>query len=634
MPRWHTLSVEDNLPQRVQDKDTPAYRYAMALSESATKAAGQRVRTFKQNWDFLLGRDQWATPGTTSAVKLDQWAFRGVVNWTFATVKTKAAMITGAQTEIFCEPMDEQSTYMDRLMAKSAIEHELSRLRFDQVKRDAYLWGSVTGVGISMLSTKPDPLTGVMALVLTAAKSTEFFKDPSADSITDPSCRYVVWTPELDMSTVRAMFPSKAKDVKPTVRQISGDPSSITYKTTGNDDNLIYGNAGDFLVDSQSILKSRKAVVHFVWIKDESLTEELRETIIKPAGVGYRCVSCGMMPEDAAANEPCPICGGDLDQEQIPQESRQEMVTSRTYPYGRLIVCSSDVLLYDGENPYEIESVFPFAVYHHERVPGDFYGTNDVALLASLQDAQNRTVGQLIDYIRLAVNGPFEYAVGCKSYTELGNGPGERHPVPDHLFGKSRFVIPDGFNVQAWSALHSSLGEHFQVVSGLGNVGFSQTSSPPISATEAEIANSRLSDRMKGHAQEFGSYCSDLANLCWQMMQQFYEDPRTVSVSMPDSEIKSIEVEVQKLPKMRIKAEVNTQGAIRDKLIGQNLQAFVASGGLDSPYADVVLEGIGIAPGRIKELMARRGLHQEITPAGLPTIPQPQGGPGAQLQPQ
>jgi len=628
-----TLEPEPPLESLEKDSDLPAYRYARALAETARSASSDRIKGFKRNWEFLLGRNQWAKPASSSAAALDQWSFRGVVNWLFATVKTKAAMIVGASSDIVCDPLDDQSSYFDRLLVKSSIEHELERVHFRQVKEDAYLWGSTCGVGIAMWTARPDQLTGTMALNLGAVKASEFYRDPSADSITSKECRFVVWDPELDMSTVRQMWPSKAHKVKPEIRQVTG---GFTYKPDKTDDNLIYGTSGEFVVDQQNVLRSRKAKVTFVWIRDESVVEDLHSVIIKEAQPGIQCVSCDSIheaSEELSTESPCPVCGGDMQPVEIPAQTEQNRIFRRAYPYGRLIVYSGETLLYDGENPYEIETVFPFAVYHHDRIPGDFYGSNDVAMLESLQDAQNRTVGELIDYVRLGVNGPFEYAVGCKSYTDMGNGPAERHPVPDHLFGKARFVTPDGFNVQAWSALHSALDMHFQIVGGLGSIGFSQTSSPPISATEAELANARLSDRMKGHAQGFSDFCSEVASIGYQMMKQFYSAPMTIPVTMPDSEIKSIAVEVQKLPKVNVRVVVAAEQTAKDKLMGQNVAGFAASGGMESPYADIVLESFGLAPARIKELMQRRALQQELGVPTSPMMPEPTGGgvPNAQL---
>lgn len=610
------------------DQELAGYRYAKALCEIARGAFGERVRSFKKNWDFMLGKDNWKTPLSLAARQLDEWSFRGVVQWTFATIKTKASMLCSIPTEIFCEPLDDGSSYYDRLLAKSAIEHELARLRFNQVKEDAYLWGSVSGVGISMVTYKPDPLTGTMALSLVPIRSDQFFRDPSADSITSPNCRFVVWEPVLDMSTIREMWPGKADKVKPTGNYVSG---GWNYRT---ETSLLYGAAGEFSIGSDSTLNSRKAVVSFVWVRDESIIEDLQQVILKDAGPGYQCVSCDAMYEQGAANpnQPCPTCGGDMEDVTIPAKTQENKIIRRQYPYGRLLVYSGKTLLFDGENPCELETVFPFAVYHHDRIPGDFYGTNDVDLLRSLQEAENTVLSMGVDGVVMSMFGPFEYPVGCKSYTDLGNGPKERHPVPDHLSGKARFVPSSGADMNLWHGVLQKIEQQFTIVSGLSGPSLGQTSSPPISATEAEITNARLSDRMKGHAQAFSAYCSDVASIVWALMQQFYEAPMTVPVRMPDSELKSIAVEVQSLPKMRIRVEINTQEAIKDKLLGQNLAGFVAQGGMDSPHADIVLEAFGVPATRIKELLARRGLQQEIAPgvpAGPPVAPpqpQMQGG--------
>ena len=122
--------VESKTEIPVLDKDLPAYRYARALCETARASAAQKTKTFKQSWDFFLGRDQWSTPGSTAAQQLDSWAFKGVVNWCFATIKTKAAMITSAPADIFCDPLDDESTYYDRLLVMCVIEDDLARLYF------------------------------------------------------------------------------------------------------------------------------------------------------------------------------------------------------------------------------------------------------------------------------------------------------------------------------------------------------------------------------------------------------------------------------------------------------------------------------------------------------------------------
>lgn len=620
-------SASSELPQK--DVDRPGYRYAKALCESARANAAPYVGKFKGYWDFLLGKGHWPRSKTQAARLLDGWSFRGVVNDLFAVVDTKAASITGASSKTFAEPLDENSTYMDRLFAQSALDHELERLRFKQVRKDCYLWGSACGIGLAMVTAKPDSVTGEMALQLKAINPSEFFWDPSADNLTD--CRFVVWEPLLDMSVVRQMFPSKAQQVRP-LNQTAATTFDVTYNTTTNDQNLFFGTGGEFLIDQTNTLKARRARVSFVWIKDpDSLIEELRETVLRQPTDGYECVSCGTVYEATdVAGDSCPTCAGDLQQVKIPAKVQTDRVMRRQYPYGRLIVYSGDTLLYDGENPYELEGVFPFAAYRHYRLPGVFPGFGDVALLRSLQEETGTTIGQGVDYVRLGVNGPFIYPSTFKSLTDLGNGPNERHPGPPVAQWLPQFVSPNGFNVQAWTALIATLERKFNTVSGISPLGFGQTSSPPISATEAELAVQGPSNRLKGHAEEFAQFCSDLAQIVYDMGRQYYESTRNVPIQMPGTNvlqptIKNTEVEWSELKPVKVRMEIGLEEAQLDKLHGQVLQGFVAQGGLASPDADILLQRFGLSPAEIRELMQRRAFRQEQ--GAPPALPTPMGEP-------
>lgn len=615
----------------VRDSDKDSYRYAKAMVESARAGSEDRIKCFSKNWDWLRGRNQFVSwPQQGSA---DLWQFRGVVNQTWSVVKTKANILTSPRTEIFIDPLDEESTYYDRLLIKSANEHEAARTRFQDVKEKVYMSGAVTGVGISMITARPDPIFGNMVLIRTQVPSEEFLRDPSVDSITNPMCRYVVWGPLLDMSVVRDMFPSKAPFVKTENRQVSG---GWTYSTQG-DSNLIYGTAGDYAVDKQGMLNSRKARVYFVWVRDESVIEDIHKVLISPGGSGLYCDICNVTYSDKSVETNiCQTCGQEMEPVQIDDKYQETKEIKRQYPYGRLIVYSGDTLLYDGENPYELEGVFPFAVYHHDQIPGDFYGGNDVELLQSLQDAQNRTVCQLIDYVRLAANAPVMYPVGYKTITELGNGPNQRLPGPNQLSWQPYKLSTQGFDTGSWQALHGALNMHFQVVSGLASLGLGQVSSPPISATEAEIANARLSDRMKGHARALAQWATDDFNIQDQLMRQFYAQPMNTAVTMPDSSVKSVQIEVQKLPKASIRIVVSPEESVKDKLEGQVAAIFLQSGILDSPYADLFMGKAGFSPNEIREFTQRHGLQQELMGSApvTPNLSVVPGGQGAQLQPE
>lgn len=612
-------SYDDTLagPQsEVRGKDTSlsAYKYAKTLVTAAKGAIEGRTKTFETNWGKFLGRYNWVSPTSGGARQLASWCFSGVVNWTFSTIKTKASMILGSATETHVEALDDESTYYDRLLVKSAVDHLLKNVRADDVKRDAYISGSVTGVGVSMWQYRPDPITGQFKLVLVPIKSGEFFPDPTVDCITTTDCRYVVWSTDMPMSRVREMYMGKSKDVKPEVSNVQDTTGAITY-TTQNDENLIYGE-GQSVPGPKANAATRKAKVHFVWVKDESMIEELQDVLMSEARPGLWCATCANtydIDEADGGIDECPECGGPMENVTIPPKMRTDRTLRRAFPYGRLIVYSGDTLLFDGQNPCKLESVFPFAIYHHDRVPGEFLGTNDVEMLDSLQDAQNRTIGQILDSTRLSLNGVFVYPISCKTFSEIGVAPAEKHPCPDNIPWQPHFVAPDSTNIALGQLALASIKEQFVVVSGLGGPSLGEVSSPPISATEAEIANARLSDRMKGHAREFASYCSDVAEIGRQLAVQFYGDEeQIIPVQFPNNTTQSVNVEWQNLPNVRVRVSVNPQDTIRDKQIGQNITIAMQSGILDSPYAQLYLELIGASPNQIKDVMDRKALSEEL----------------------
>lgn len=595
---------------REPDTKQPGWLYGDALSRTLRSQADPWISKFRGYWDYLLGKDHWPNAITTTARRQAEWSFRGVINDMYAVIDTKTSIITGSKSSVTVKPRGD-STELQRLQIKAVIEDEMDRVGHQRIKKDVYQWGSATGLGVAMWTKRPDSITGDEELVLQSLNPAEVF----CDSDCFETANVWVWYPLLKMSQWRKMWPEDSKRIKTDLNQTSV-PSGVTNKPDNTDENLIYGNAGEYSVDTHGI-KERKARGAFIWIKDpDSVIEELRETVIREAMPGLRCVSCGYifdpdsMPDGLTQDFQCPNCAGDLESVMIPPKTKTDKIVQRAYPYGRLIVISGETLLYDGENPYEVEEVFPGAAYHHYRVPGTLYGAGDVALLKSLQEETDATVGQIIDYVRLCVNGPFIYPMGFKSISQLGNGPGERHPGPDQAGWLPQFVTPNGFNVQAYAALIGTLERHFLTVSGVGDLS-GAPSSPAISATEVEVTANRTSNRMKGHAGEFGLFLSRLGSIQYQLMKQVYTTKR-VNLSFAPTHLQSVEIQMQDLPdNVSVTIDLSLEAAQMDKLQKQVLQGFIAQGGLQHPDADLLLETFGASPTTIKELMSRKSLRQE-----------------------
>ncbi len=636
----------------IQDKNRAAFRYAVSLAESARGAAQPYTKTFRPNWEFLLGKNHFAAPLTAAAFLLDEWSCKSVRNWLFAAVDHKNAVISDAEPSIFVDPLDDQTTYWQRAQIQAVIEHECKRLNWGRVLEDMTLQGAATGIGVALRSVKPDPmampdpetLDVPLLLTLSSLDPADCYPDPSADCLEE--CRFFVWEPLLDMSTIRAMFPSKADQVKPTTSNISNVPSQ-TFKSTSNDDQLIFGPAMEFDSDSKGTLKSRKARTSFVWIKEEKVIDDLKRTILVPPQPGQKCVSCGYMYEEGALPEgatQCSVCGGNLMPTEIPAKTSDTHVFSRPFPFGHLIVRSGETLLYDGPNPEDLEGVFPLSIYHHYRIPGSFYGYGDVALGKSLQNVADITIGQLVDYIRMAVNGPFEFPANEPGYASLGNGPAQRIPIKRQNAGVARFITPGGFNVAAWQTLDETNNRDFQRELGVTDVSTGIAPTAPTSGVEVQARIKASSTRIGSHLRRRNSAASQIARLIWAGIKQHYTNPMSVMMRMPDSSVRSISVDIQKLPtNVNVYVTCDVDTIEKDRNMGQNI-AGLAQSGLIPPYLDILLPAVGIGPARAREVMQRIQLEQEMQQGGQPgmppnyqptQMPQPQGPPAPRgLQPQ
>lgn len=306
----------------------------------------------------------------------------------------------------------------------------------------------------------------------------------------------------------------------------------------------------------------------------------------------------------------------------------------RAYPFGRLIVYSGDTLLFDGDNPYQLEEVFPFQTYYHYRVPGYPYGFGDVPLLKPIQDAADLSISQLQDYCILAVYGLMEYPMGAKAYSKLGNVPRQTYPVPDHLAGKARIISPTDFNTPAWEALDRTLFREMEIVGQLQDTAGPPFGQAPISATESNAIQSALSAGMRGHMDRLNQWDSDVANAVLQLGKQCYGE-KAAPMTMPDGTKKTVHADWSQFQNVRIRVSASIKEANEDKNIGQNIVALIGQGLIDKEDMDIALPKLGFTKQDIDEMNDRKQIRQEAGVMAAPPQEPPQGGGlDAQLQSQ
>lgn len=486
------------------------------------------------------------------------------------------------------------------------------------MREDAYYIASICGFSIAHIRTCRDKLSGEFKLESDIVDPTRFYPDPSATRLN--KCRFVVYEPELDLSTIKEYWPDKAQFIKPG-KSMPINSSSITSTRSRSDDELVMAPGNEFSIGADNKLRKRTADVAFIWIKDDTVSEDVLTEIVRAEQTVLECSDCGLrtQPMGEAA---CPNCGSDqMSQVVVPGEARTSTVMSRPYPFGRLIIICQDVLFYDGPNDLELDEVFPFEIYTHYRIPTRFQGYGDVALLKSNQMQADKNMAQLIDAMRLTLNGFLQVPANEPAWQHVTNEPGQKVPTRIENANIARWITPQGYNANLHSMADNMIYQDFQRISGEFDTSISNVPSAPDSAAEVKTRDSTRGQRIGRHLKRFNQFSSRYATKWYQAMNQLYIGPRPFTIQSADRTFQAIELDVSQLPKgLAIRVEADLDSQERDRNVGQNLTLFLEKGGMDSPYAPLFLRLVGANEAEIREIMQ---LKQQAGPTPPPQPPPP-----------
>lgn len=610
--------------------DLPAFKIGKALWDGAKGVSRNFTSNYYEDQKYALGENQWAVPKSFLAMKRAKWKNQSVRNYTFATIRHKLAVCLDAEPQLKAEPLIEGIDIATRQLVVDAVRHELERLQWMDICHDVMFDGAVLGKGIVHVYPEKDDFTGLYDIKFELVDPDRFYPDPSATRIRD--CDYVVYEPELTMAQCRRIFPETWRLITPKITTIG---MMNTDQTNRSSDELIFSpGMGETQITRDGVIQSRKANVAFVWIKDRTVMEDVRDVLMKPPLPGFQCSTCGYtFDSDEAIRDSmnpdkpvCPICEtNEVQQVTLPGEFEQQTDKWRAYPYGRLIALTDNALLSDGPSEYRLRGVFPFAEYNHYRITRRFWGYGDVSLLKKVQEALNKNIAQGIDNLRMAGNAPLEVPSEVPAYRNLGNQPGDQIPVPAAFMGLARYLPTNSYNVQLHQILDQALKSDIQEVSGVSDVARGQAPAAPTSGREVMAREAAASKGNGLHLKELNFFQSDLADIVYQMGLKVYAgQPRAVQFTTPTGEQDVRVQEWSQLPPdvaIRITADIDK--VERDNLLGQNVNQFVMAGGLDSPYADIMLRLIAKGDrSLVQELMNRRQM-MPMVPPGMPGM---QGG--------
>lgn len=620
-----------DLPQG-SSTEQPAFLYARSLLESAKAASQIYTGTFSEDEKFALGENQWPQYASYRAWLRDRWKNQSVRNYVWSTIRQKLAVMLSAEPTISVEPLSEEVTWEQRQDIASVMRHDMERARWKQMRRDVAIDGSILGKGIAHIYPLQDPLTGMFTVAYELVDPRRFYADPARTEIA--SSRYVVYEPEMDMASIRRIFPETYQLVKPSSRSV-GSFGSEVYGRSAQD--LIYGGStGEFSLSAKDgVVRDRFSDVAFLYIQDQTVIEEAKAVLERAAQPGYHCNSCGAdFPAEGAVTDPrmqgsgpmCPTCfGTELSRVTLPETYAYDTEKSKKYPFGRLICFTKDALLFDGDAKTGLRDVFPFAEYSHQRVTRRFWGHGDVADLKEVQRALNKNIAQAIDNLRYAGNAPMEVPAEVPAYRKLGNRPGDQIPVPAPFMGLARYLSPNSYNVNLHQIVDTILKRDFQEIAGVSDVSFGIAPQGSTSGVEVQARQAAANSRLGLHVSELNAFDSELANKHFQMANYLYREPRAFVSRDAAGNMEAIVREVSSFPAdVQVVVHASIDQSQKDNLFGQNLVALVDKGQIGF-YPDLMLPLMGATDKNlVREIAAREeGRKQQMAQAAQPGAPPP-----------
>lgn len=303
-----------------------------------------------------------------------------------------------------------------------------------------------------------------------------FFPDSNAKKLEE--CEYVIYATYKNISEIIKNYPDKQKEILSS----AGYPSEQDLTVGGSKDEL----------------KSNQILYMECYMKDYSMEEKIEQ-----------------------------------------EEEKTFRVKKRKYPNGRRIIIAGDVLLSDGENPYNDNGEFPFVVFKCYNNPYSFWGIGEVKHILSPQFELDNLYNQILDTAKLTANSP--WILDKNSGIEKGqitNRPGlilRKNPGTEVRREQPAQLPQYMFN------LLDNLKYDIQYISGVFDVTRGGAVGSITSGTGISQLLETSQSRIKKKTEKLEYSLSDLGSMWLNRIIQFWTLPRQIRVMVTYKDIQNLE---------------------------------------------------------------------------------------------
>lgn len=393
-----------------------------------------------------------------------------VSNYVFSTIETIKPIMLNDNPKTNVVPKD-NNMYDKARVVQCILDNEWKRAKMFKklhlINHMNLIYGTAI-LGIFWNSNDQNKLGNVEPIVISPFN---FYPEPSATDL-DKS-EYCIYATYKKVSELCKMFPDKSEEIK-------------AQATSNVDENLMFGKEGSDFGDNNVLCLE-------CYMKDYSVNTYIEEEINDE---GIKC---------------------------------KYEVKERKYPNGRRVIIAGDVLLEDGQNPYNDNGDFPFVVLRCYPQYGTFWGISEVEMLISPQEHANRIMNGIIENALL--NGNPWTIIDNNSGVEknsLSNRPGlviRKNPGSEV---KRDAPPPLPSYVQE---IVNVLKNDMQEISGVFDVVKGERPGSVTAASAIQALNEQAQGRIRLKVQFMEDFISEVGGLWIKRVQQFWITQRTIRVA-------------------------------------------------------------------------------------------------------
>ena len=214
-------------------------------------------------------------------------------------------------------------------------------------------------------------------------------------------------------------------------------------------------------------------------------------------------------------------------QELTNDNGEKEKISKLKYENGRRIQIAGDILLTDGENPYQ-DGKYPFVVFKNYDAPDSFWGMGEIEQLIKPQKNSDELTNQIIDNAKMTAN--------CQWIMDKNSGiaPGTLTNRPGLIVKKNpgtevRREQPPSIPAYVMNTVES-LKRDMEIISGVHDVTRGERPASITSGVAIQTLTQSAQSRIKLKMQYLENSLSTLGAMWISRMIQFWVLPRQLRV--------------------------------------------------------------------------------------------------------